>query len=106
MTLPALPEANVLLAIDPLLTMDNVPALTATFPAVPLPSSALAKIPVENRGSASVPSIETAPATVTETSPPFPGPNVLLAISPLLTMDNVLALTLTDPAAPLLPGLA
>jgi streptogramin lyase len=41
-----------------------------------------------------------------ETLPAFPGPNVLVPISPLLAMDNVPALTTTLPAFPVLPGSA
>src|SRR5215472_12286720 len=106
-TLPPCPPPNVLLEISPLWPIDKVFAVTTTGPASPvLPGLVCELIPVSRLGSPDAPSIDSWPATVTETFPPLPGPNVPLEISPLLTMDKLPALTRTVPAIPVLPGLA
>src|SRR5262249_5332047 len=100
-TLPARPEPKALLEISPLLTIDNVPAVTLTFPAFPvLPITATAAIAVGGFGVLLLPTIARTPGALTETSPLLPIPPVLLAIAPLLTMDNVPALNVTLPALP------
>src|SRR5262249_3197566 len=81
----------------------SVVAPMVTFPTLPVLCSASATMPVTDCGSADFPSIESVPATVTEISPPLPGPNVLLEICALLpAIDNVPTLTATFPAFPLL----
>src|SRR6266446_9922443 len=75
MTLPALPRALVKLEISPLFTMDNVPAVTVTFPALPVPRvSETIPWSIEAAAPTDI-SIVTGPATVTETSPAFPSAN-------------------------------
>src|SRR5262249_42442560 len=100
------PGPDVSLAIEPPLTIDKLPAVSVTLPALlVLPALAREKIPVTNLGSAPVPSMTRPPATRTATLPALPGPNVLLLeISPLLTMVKVPALTITSPAFPAFPG--
>jgi len=93
--LPAVPGPEVLVTITPPFEIDRVAAFTITVPALPvLPEFASENIPV---GCVvfPIPSIDSAPATVTETSPPFPAPNVVLEMAPLLRMDKVPARTLT-----------
>ena len=88
-----------LLAISLLLAMVKVPALTITFPAFPvLFVTASDAMPV--KPPPGVPVIVNGPVTLTETLPPFPGPNVLLPIWPLLAIDKVPALTETLPPLP------
>ena len=80
-TSPPLPGPEVVSEINSLTEMARLPALTVTLPASPLlPRSACDEI-LDLPGSP--PSIESAPATFIETSPPFPGANVSLLISPL-----------------------
>jgi hypothetical protein len=99
-TLPPFPDPKVLLAISPFLLMVKAPALTDTLPAAPVrPGSAFDAMPVKT--PVGVPVIDSSPFTRTETLPPFPGPNVLLAIVPLLAIDKVPAVTVRLPASPL-----
>src|SRR5712672_2275425 len=79
---PALPEPRVPTEMIPSFEIDKDPALTRTVPAAPLlPRLAWEKMPV--RKAAEVPSIDTAPGTLSETLPALPRPVVRLAISPL-----------------------
>jgi hypothetical protein len=107
-TVPAFPDPDVSLVISPPLpVITKSPALTVTVPASPLfgpEELELAKMPVLD--CPGVPVIDSRPSTITTTLPPDPVENVLLAISPLLTIDKVPALTLTFPAFPVLPRLA
>src|SRR6516164_7669201 len=79
--------------------MVKVTALTITFPAFPvLFVTASDAMPV--KPPPDVPVIVNGPVTLTETLPPFPGPNVLLPIWPLLPIHNVPAPTETLPPFP------
>jgi hypothetical protein len=104
--LPALPDPDVLVEITPPFpTTTRSLALTVTDPASPLLGPVkfeLAKIPVSN--CPATPLIERRSATATVTLPPNPVANVLLEISPVLTIDRFPALTLTIPAFPVLSG--
>ena len=104
-TSPPLPVPNVLLEISPLPAIEISPAITVTEPALPVfPPSASAKMPVAD--SAVTPwSMVKPPATVTVMCPPFPGPEVLLEITPPLRMVSApgpvpLTATETLPAFP------
>src|SRR5713101_4116423 len=80
--------------------MLRLPALTATLPASPLlPVSAVMPVGTDD----DVPSIDSAPATVTAMLPPLPVPNVSVVIWPLGPMVKDPALTMILPAFPVLP---
>jgi hypothetical protein len=129
-TVPAAPDPSVFVEIAPPSAIERVPALILTSPAFPLlPRVDLDEMPVKRVWD--IPSIVTAPATltktlpafpepifwvsvviapslpitkapaVTETLPAFPAPNVLLWIAPLSAIDKVSAVTVTVPAFPL-----
>jgi hypothetical protein len=98
--LPKGPSA--LLTIPPPLMIESVPTLTVTSPASPLlPARESAAMPVL---ATPIPSIVSWPSTMTDMLPPFPCPNVLLSIPPLLAIDNVPAYTVIWPAFPVLAG--
>jgi hypothetical protein len=89
-----------------LFAIDTLPALTVTVPAFPVfPELAIEVMPVKEVGLAREPSIVSPPATLTETLPAAPGPEVLVEIAPLLTIETLGALTLMVPAFPVLPRL-
>src|SRR5262249_42969709 len=99
--LPPLPNPDVPPDINPLLTIDNAPAMTATDPALPvLPGNACDVMPVTKTGFCDVPWMTSCPATLTETLPPRPDPDVLLEITPLFSINKLPALTMTVPAFP------
>ena len=78
LTLPAFPvPPNESADINPFVTILRVPAPTVILPALPL-LSVSAVIPV--RTVDDVPSIDSAPATVTAMLPPLPVPNVSVVI--------------------------
>jgi hypothetical protein len=91
-TLPALPDADVPLATCPLLMILRFPAVTATFPAVPVPRVLEAMLVSAEVPAVDVPSTDKFPAACTEMFPALPDQNVPLWIAPP-------AATLTSPAA-------
>src|SRR6266581_2124002 len=96
-TAPALPEAKVALKISPLLTMDNVPAVTVTLPALPVPRVPEA-IPWNIEAAAPTDiSIVSGPATVTATSPAFPAAN---AAVPTDAPESMVRASPTDTMTP------
>jgi hypothetical protein len=87
--------------------METLPALTLMLPAFPVfPWLACEMIPVGEPGAVIVPSIVSSPATLTETPPPAPGPEVLLVILPERAIFRLPAATVTPPASPEEPGAA
>src|SRR5437016_4931334 len=81
------------------LMMEMLPALTLTPPAFPVfPWLACEMIPVGERDIA--PSIVSSPATLTETPPPAPRPEVLLVIAPERAIFRLPATTVTPPPSP------
>ena len=99
-TLPALPvPPNEFTDISPFVTILRLPAATVMLPALPV-LSVSAVIPVGTVDD--VPSIDSAPATVTAISPPLPIPKVSVAIWPLGLIDSEPAVTEMLPALPVL----
>src|SRR5262249_1294038 len=92
-------DPKVVPEITPLLRIDRVLAVTVTEPAFPmLPKFACELIPVSE--PAPVPSIDSLLATRTATLPALPGPEVVLAISPLAKIARLPAVIVTSPARP------
>ena len=105
-TLPALPvPPKVSTDIRPVVTMLRLPAATVMLPAPPV-LSVSAVMPVGTVDD--VPSIDSAPATVTAMLPPLPVPNVSVVIWPFELTDNDPALMVMSPefpvTAPVLSG--
>jgi hypothetical protein len=85
----------------PPFAIDKLPAATATVPAPALSAPACEVMPV--KAEAFAPLIESNPATVTDTLPPLPRPELSDVIWPLLRIDRLPADTVTVPALPLVP---
>jgi hypothetical protein len=81
-----------------LVTTFSVPASTVTLPALPVLEELVLLEAMPVNFVAEVPSMNTVPATRTETFPALPDPDVKLATSPLVAIDKSPAVTVILPA--------